>query len=116
MRNNYNFKRRQQYFFHLLLEGMIKSNDPFWKKVNISHIKMNKNFRSCQIFYTIFGPAQILNDNVWSSKIAILKKIVAPKWLGYTLPDLNFVYDKNLIEAEKIIDIFTKIKNEEKTS
>ncbi len=113
MKNNVKKQRKHGNFYRLLLDSILRLNNPLWKQINISQIKINENGQKCLIYYTVFGNTLANNITIFLKKnTGVLKKMMSSKWKGRTMPELIFIYDQILTEAEKVQKILQNLKND----
>lgn len=111
MKNNLIKQRWETYLHRLLLRAILTLNDPLLQQITISHVKFTTNLHTCQIFYTTFGDhKQVFIQKQLSSKIVALKKILLKNWNHRHFPQLIFLPNQNLLDAERIHDILSQKK------
>ena len=86
------------------------TNDARLNKISITEVSASPDLRNARVFYTILDEADLADTQKAISKGAgFLRQCLADKIALRYVPKLEFVYDKNLQNAEKLASILYKI-------
>ena len=97
----------QREIANVLLNDM---NDSRLKKVTLSHIKMSPDLRHARISFTVLDQKDIKPAQTALKKAShYLKKHIAKNLDLRVVPELLFVYDKALQEAEKLVSLISRL-------
>lgn len=85
-------------------------NDPRLKKVTLSHVKMSPDLRHARISFTVIDEA----DAVYSAKALnkaanFFRRHIAKELELRVVPELFFVYDKSLHDAEELVSLINRL-------
>lgn len=87
-----------------------ETNDARLNKISITEVSASPDLRNARIFYTLLDEADLEDTKKAIAKGAgFLRQCLAEKVALRYVPKLEFVYDKNLQNAEKLASILYNI-------
>jgi len=97
----------------ILLEREIE--DPRIKNVTISKVSMSLDLRHAKVYFTLFTSENNNKENIkkityaLNHSVSYLRRRIADNLKLRVIPELFFVYDNQLKDAEHLIDIINKL-------
>jgi ribosome-binding factor A len=86
------------------------TNDARLHKISITEVNASPDLRNARVFYTLLDEADLEDTKKALAKgVGFLRQCLAERVALRRVPNLEFVYDKNLQNAEKLASILYKI-------
>lgn len=93
------------------------TNDVRLHKISITEVDASPDLRNARVFYTVLDEADLEDIKKALAKgVGFLRQCLADNVVLRRIPRLEFVYDKNLQNAEKLTSILYKIDLPEEDS
>jgi ribosome-binding factor A len=94
----------------MLLERDIE--DPRIKDVTLSHIKITPDLRQAKIFFTLLDEKKIEKVTyALNHSVTYLRRRIGETLKLRVVPELFFIYDKSLEEAERLVNLIDSLNS-----
>lgn len=92
---------------------LMSTGNPIFKQVSITAVETSKDYKHAKVSFSLFEEdrADEAKRALMASEAFFRQKVTEAVDLPYT-PKLNFVFDKTLAEASKVVALMGELKRE----
>jgi ribosome-binding factor A len=96
----------------LLAKELQRVSDPRLTLVTISRCEISPDLKHAKIFWMLFGDEERKTQatEAFEESIGIFRKYLASQLKVRAVPSIKFIYDSSLDEAQKMEELFQKIR------
>lgn len=94
--------------------------DPRLQHISIVHVNLSPDFKLAKVYYSLWQISGIDDKALQETKIALekakgyIRHLVSQNLTMRYTPQIEFIYDESIIEAEKISKLIDKVMAEDK--
>jgi ribosome-binding factor A len=99
----------------LIAQELQRVSDPRLTLITISRCEISPDLKHAKIFWMLFGDEEkrSLAAEALDESTSMFRKYLASQLKLRTVPSIKFIYDSSLDEAQKMEELFQRIRNEE---
>ena len=99
----------------LMAKELQRVSDPRLTLVTISRCEISPDLKHAKIFWMLFGDEEKKSSaaEAFEESSSIFRKFLASQLKVRAVPSIKFVYDSSLDDAQKIEELFVKIRQKD---